>query len=83
MPKPSWRRRSNLMMLLQSPQTLSWPAEQACRHTGWDAILAQLSSYGAGSLVAVELRNWIGAYRQANVQLVMLRGSGSIYVQVV
>lgn len=37
-----------------------------------------LDSYGVDSLVAVELRNWIGAYLQANVQLMVLRGTGSI-----
>ncbi|KAL4962931.1 type I polyketide synthase [Aspergillus stella-maris] len=37
-----------------------------------------LDSYGVDSLVAVELRNWIGAYLQANVQLMVIRGSGSI-----
>lgn len=37
-----------------------------------------LDSYGVDSLVAVELRNWIGAYLGANVQLMVLRGTGSI-----
>ncbi|KAL4762391.1 type I polyketide synthase [Aspergillus foveolatus] len=37
-----------------------------------------LDSYGVDSLVAVELRNWIGAYLQANVQLMVIRGTGSI-----
>lgn len=37
-----------------------------------------LDSYGVDSLVAVELRNWIGTYLQANVQLMVLRGTGSI-----
>jgi aryl carrier-like protein len=37
-----------------------------------------LDSYGVDSLVAVELRNWIGAYLQANVQLMVLRGTPSI-----
>ncbi|KAL4973041.1 hypothetical protein BDW66DRAFT_169023 [Aspergillus desertorum] len=37
-----------------------------------------LDSYGVDSLVAVELRNWIGAYLQANVQLMAIRGAGSI-----
>lgn len=37
-----------------------------------------LDSYGVDSLVAVELRNWIGAYLQANVQLMVLRGTSSI-----
>ncbi|KAH6613530.1 putative polyketide synthase [Chaetomium sp. MPI-SDFR-AT-0129] len=37
-----------------------------------------LDSYGVDSLVAVELRNWIGAYLRANVQLMVLRGTGSI-----
>ena len=39
---------------------------------------SSLDSYGVDSLVAVELRNWIGAYLQANVQLMVLRGTGSI-----
>lgn len=38
-----------------------------------------LDSYGVDSLVAVELRNWIGTYLQANVQLMVLRGTGSIH----
>ncbi|KZZ97736.1 Beta-ketoacyl synthase [Moelleriella libera RCEF 2490] len=37
-----------------------------------------LDSYGIDSLVAVELRNWIGAYLQASVQLLVLRGASSI-----
>lgn len=37
-----------------------------------------LDSYGVDSLVAVELRNWIGAFLQANVQLMVLRGTPSI-----
>lgn len=37
-----------------------------------------LDIYGVASLVAVELRNWKGAYLQANVQLMVLRGTGSI-----
>ncbi|KAK0701265.1 hypothetical protein B0H67DRAFT_655916 [Lasiosphaeris hirsuta] len=37
-----------------------------------------LDSYGVDSLVAVELRNWIGAYLGANVQLMVLRGASSI-----
>ena len=37
-----------------------------------------LDSYGVDSLVAVELRNWVGAFLQANVQLMVLRGTGSI-----
>ncbi|KAK4105143.1 polyketide synthase 3 [Parathielavia hyrcaniae] len=37
-----------------------------------------LDSYGVDSLVAVELRNWIGTYLRANVQLMVLRGTGSI-----
>lgn len=37
-----------------------------------------LNTYGVDSLVAVELRNWIGAYLQANVPLLVLRGTGSI-----
>ncbi|KAF7563745.1 hypothetical protein G7046_g409 [Stylonectria norvegica] len=37
-----------------------------------------LDSYGVDSLVAVELRNWIGAYLQANVQLMVLRATSSI-----
>ncbi|KAL4928189.1 type I polyketide synthase [Aspergillus undulatus] len=37
-----------------------------------------LDSYGVDSLVAVELRNWIGAYLQANVQLMVIRGAASI-----
>ncbi|KUL87368.1 hypothetical protein ZTR_04649 [Talaromyces verruculosus] len=37
-----------------------------------------LDAYGVDSLVAVELRNWIGAYLQANVPLLVLRGTGSI-----
>jgi len=38
-----------------------------------------LDSYGVDSLVAVELRNWVGAYLQANVQLMVLRGTRSIH----
>jgi len=37
-----------------------------------------LDSYGVDSLVAVELRNWIGAYLGANVQLMVLQGTSSI-----
>jgi emericellamide synthase (highly reducing iterative type I polyketide synthase) len=37
-----------------------------------------LDSYGVDSLVAVELRNWIGTYLRANVQLMVLRGTSSI-----
>ncbi|KAH7371923.1 putative polyketide synthase [Pyrenochaeta sp. MPI-SDFR-AT-0127] len=37
-----------------------------------------LDSYGVDSLVAVELRNWIGAYLQANVSLLALRSTESI-----
>lgn len=37
-----------------------------------------LDSYGIDSLVAVELRNWIGVYLQANVPLMILRGASSI-----
>lgn len=37
-----------------------------------------LDSYGVDSLVAVELRNWVGAYLQANVPLMVLRGASSI-----
>ncbi|KAH6632037.1 hypothetical protein F5144DRAFT_620943 [Chaetomium tenue] len=37
-----------------------------------------LDSYGVDSLVTVELRNWIGAYLGANVQLMTLRGASSI-----
>lgn len=37
-----------------------------------------LDSYGVDSLVAVELRNWIGAHLQASVPLMVLRGTGSI-----
>ncbi len=37
-----------------------------------------LDNYGVDSLVAVELRNWIGTYLRANVQLMVLRGTSSI-----
>jgi emericellamide synthase (highly reducing iterative type I polyketide synthase) len=37
-----------------------------------------LDDYGVDSLVAVELRNWIGAYLQANIPMLVLRKSGSI-----
>ncbi|KAK4169040.1 polyketide synthase [Cladorrhinum sp. PSN259] len=37
-----------------------------------------LDSYGVDSLVLVELRNWIGAYLQATVQLMTLRGASNI-----
>jgi emericellamide synthase (highly reducing iterative type I polyketide synthase) len=37
-----------------------------------------LDSYGVDSLVAVELRNWIGTYLQANVQLMVMRNIASI-----
>ncbi len=37
-----------------------------------------LDSYGVDSLVAVELRNWIGTYLRASVQLMVLRGTSSI-----
>jgi emericellamide synthase (highly reducing iterative type I polyketide synthase) len=37
-----------------------------------------LDSYGVDSLVAVELRNWVGTYLQANIPLMVLRGTGSI-----
>lgn len=37
-----------------------------------------LDSYGVDSLVAVDLRNWVGSYLQANVSLIVLRGASSI-----
>lgn len=37
-----------------------------------------LDHYGVDSLVAVELRNWIGAYIKANVPLMVLRSADSI-----
>ncbi|KAM0260907.1 hypothetical protein ACHAQJ_002527 [Trichoderma viride] len=37
-----------------------------------------LDHYGVDSLVAVELRNWIGAYIKANVPLLVLRSTESI-----
>lgn len=37
-----------------------------------------LDSYGVDSLVAVELRNWIGARLQVNLPLMVLRGTSSI-----
>ncbi|KAK3984768.1 Compactin diketide synthase mokB [Cladorrhinum sp. PSN332] len=37
-----------------------------------------LDSYGVDSLVLVELRNWIGAYLQATVHVLTLRGASSI-----
>ena len=37
-----------------------------------------LDSYGVDSLVAVELRNWIGTYLQADVPLLELKATGSI-----
>jgi emericellamide synthase (highly reducing iterative type I polyketide synthase) len=37
-----------------------------------------LDHYGVDSLVAVELRNWIGAYIKANVPLMVLRSTESI-----
>lgn len=37
-----------------------------------------LDSYGVDSLVAVELRNWVGSYLQANISLIALRGASSI-----
>lgn len=38
-----------------------------------------LDSYGVDSLVAVELRNWLNAYLQANVQLLVLRSISTIH----
>lgn len=37
-----------------------------------------LQSYGVDSLVAVELRNWISVYVQADISLIALRGASSI-----
>ena len=37
-----------------------------------------LDSYGVDSLVAVELRNWIGAYLQSNITLLVVREAKSI-----
>lgn len=37
-----------------------------------------LDNYGVDSLVAVELRNWIGLYLQANIPLLVLRETKSI-----
>ncbi|KAF2721125.1 putative polyketide synthase [Polychaeton citri CBS 116435] len=37
-----------------------------------------LDDYGVDSLVAVELRNWIGAYLQANVPMLTLRSTRSV-----
>ncbi|KAF2157804.1 putative polyketide synthase [Myriangium duriaei CBS 260.36] len=40
--------------------------------------LAKLDDYGVDSLVAVELRNWIGAYLQANISILTMRNAPSI-----
>ncbi|KAK4221393.1 hypothetical protein QBC38DRAFT_504945 [Podospora fimiseda] len=37
-----------------------------------------LNSYGVDLLVLVNLRNWIGAYLQATVYMMTLRGASSI-----
>lgn len=37
-----------------------------------------LDDYGVDSLVAVELRNWVGAYLQANIPILVVRGTKSI-----
>ena len=37
-----------------------------------------LDDYGVDSLVAVELRNWINAFLQANIPILVLRKTGSI-----
>lgn len=48
--------------------------------TSADQILpaCSLDNYGVDSLVAVELRNWIAAYLQANIPLLVLRETKSI-----
>ena len=58
-------------ILQQLGKLIATPAENL-------SAAQNLGYYGVDSLVAVELRNWIGAYLQANVPLLVLRGTGSI-----
>lgn len=58
-------------ILVQLGKLIATPVETLSASQGLD-------SYGVDSLVAVELRNWIGAHLQAGVQLMVLRGTGSI-----
>ena len=58
-------------ILQQLGKLMATPAEML-------SATRSLDSYGVDSLVAVELRNWIGAYLGANVQLMVLRGASSI-----
>lgn len=58
-------------ILAQLGKLIATPVEALSASQGLD-------SYGVDSLVAVELRNWIGAHLQAGVQLMVLRGTGSI-----
>ncbi|KAK3292802.1 uncharacterized protein B0H64DRAFT_464367 [Chaetomium fimeti] len=58
-------------ILQQLGKLMATPAEML-------SATRNLDSYGVDSLVAVELRSWIGAYLGANVQLLVLRGASSI-----
>lgn len=59
-------------ILTQLSKVIALPVERL-------SAAENLNTYGVDSLVAVELRNWIGAYLQANVPLLVLRGTGSIH----
>jgi acyl carrier protein len=58
-------------ILQQLGKLIATPAEML-------SAAQSLDSYGVDSLVAVELRNWINAYLQANIPLMVLRGTSSI-----
>ncbi|XWW94239.1 hypothetical protein V2A60_002182 [Cordyceps javanica] len=60
------------LVLLQLSKLIASPVETL-------SSAQSLDSYGVDSLVAVELRNWVGAYLQANVPLMVLRGTSSIH----
>ncbi|PMB67276.1 Compactin diketide synthase mokB [Beauveria bassiana] len=59
------------LVLLQLSKLIASPVETL-------SSAQSLDSYGVDSLVAVELRNWVGAYLQANIPLMVLRGTSSI-----
>ncbi|ATY64703.1 Beta-ketoacyl synthase [Cordyceps militaris] len=60
------------LVLMQLSKLIASPVETL-------SAAQSLDSYGVDSLVAVELRNWVGAYLQANVPLMVLRGTSSIH----
>lgn len=58
-------------ILQQLGKLIAQPAEML-------SAAQSLDSYGVDSLVAVELRNWVGSVLQANIPLMVLRGASSI-----